>query len=326
MFIPKVYTVESVTIGHPDKVCDQISDAILAALVEQDPDSRVAVETFGSHGLLVIGGEVTTQAKVDYAAIARKTYKDIGYDDQLTVLVHIAEQSPDIAQGVDTGGAGDQGIMYGFATNETPEFLPRGLVFARSLTDKLTELRRSGKISWLRPDGKSQITIEEGKVTVALVSTQHAEDVSQEEIRKTITEKVIYSVIPEEFRSPALQILINPTGKFVIGGFQADTGLTGRKLGVDSYGGIIPHGGGATAGKDMTKVDRSAALKARHVAVEIVKSGKAKECLVSVAYAIGKAEPVMLTARNEKGEELLPRLDPNQFLPKALTLKPHSVS
>ncbi len=318
MFIPKVYTVESVTIGHPDKVCDQISDAILAALVEQDPDSRVAVETFGSHGLLVIGGEVTTKAKVDYAAIARKTYKDIGYDDQLTVLVHIAEQSPDIAQGVDTGGAGDQGIMYGFATDETPEFLPRGLVFARRLTDKLTELRRSGEIAWLRPDGKSQVTMEDGKATVVLVSCQHDENVTQEEIRKTIIERVIYASIPKEFRAPNMEILTNPTGKFVIGGFQADTGLTGRKLGVDSYGGIIPHGGGATAGKDMTKVDRSAALKARQVAVEIVKSGQAKQCLVSVAYAIGKAEPVMHRAVNEKNEDISTFLTGIRFTPSSL--------
>lgn len=323
MFIPKVYTVESVTIGHPDKVCDQISDAILEALIAQDPDSRVAVETFGSHGLLVIGGEVTTKAKVDYAKIARAKYKEIGYDDEIVVLVHITEQSPDIAQGVDTGGAGDQGIMYGFATDETSELLPRGLVFARRLTDKLTELRRSGEVSWLRPDGKSQVTIEDGKATVVLVSCQHTEDVSQDEIRKTIIEKVIFASIPEEFRSPTLEILTNPTGKFVIGGFAADTGLTGRKLGVDSYGGIIPHGGGATAGKDMTKVDRSAALKARQVAVQIIESRKAKgesgiECLVSVAYAIGKAEPVMLTARNEKGEDVSGLLADVSFLPRDL--------
>ncbi len=307
MFTPRLYTVESVTIGHPDKVCDQISDAILDACVAQDKDSRVAIETFGSHGLLVLGGEITTKAKVDYSAVALKVYHDIGYDDTLKVIEHITTQSPDIAQGVDTGGAGDQGIMYGFATDETPEFLPRGLVFVRQLTDKLTELRRGevradfnvGPISWLRPDGKAQITMENGKVTVVLISTQHDENVSQEEIRKTLIEKVIFPVIPEEFRAPNMEILTNPTGKFVIGGFAADTGLTGRKLAVDSYGGIVAHGGGATAGKDMTKVDRSAARKAREVAVDIVRSGKAHECLISVAYAIGKAEPVMLCAKRK---------------------------
>jgi S-adenosylmethionine synthetase len=301
MFVPKVYTVESVTIGHPDKVCDQIADAIMNVCIEQDPKSRTAVEVFGGHGLLVIGGEITAKAKVDYASVARKTYRDIGYRDELEIIVHIAEQSPDIAQGVDAGGAGDQGIMYGFATDETPEFLPRGLVFARKLTDKLTELRRSGEVAWLRPDGKSQVTMENGKAKVVLVSCQHDEDVSQAEIRQTVIEKVIYQSIPVEFRAADLEILTNPTGKFVIGGFSADTGLTGRKLAVDSYGGIVPHGGGATAGKDMTKVDRSGAIKARQMAVEIVKKGEARECLVSVAYAIGKSEPVMISCLNEQG-------------------------
>jgi S-adenosylmethionine synthetase len=318
MFTPRLYTVESVTIGHPDKVCDQISDAILDACVKQDPNSRVAIETFGSHGLLVLGGEITTKATVDYSAIALKTYRDIGYTDELKVIVHITEQSPDIAQGVDTGGAGDQGIMYGFATDETPEFLPRGLVYVRRLTDKLTELRKSGEVSWIKPDGKAQITMQDGKATVVLISTQHDEAVSQDEIRKTLIEKVIYAVIPEEYRAPNMEILTNPTGKFVIGGFAADTGLTGRKLAVDSYGGIVAHGGGATAGKDMTKVDRSAARKAREVALDIVKSGKAHECLISVAYAIGKAEPVMLVAVNENQEDITPLLAGISFLPKDL--------
>lgn len=299
MFVPKIYTVESVTIGHPDKVCDQIADAIMNACLEQDPNSRTAVEVFGGHGLLVIGGEITTKAKVDYEMVARKTYHDIGYNDDLKIIVHLAEQSPDIALGVDTGGAGDQGIMYGFATDETAEFLPRGLVFARRLTDRLTELRRSGEVAWLRPDGKSQVTMERGKAKVVLVSCQHTEDVSQEEIRRTVIEKVIYPSIPEEYRADDFEILTNPTGRFVQGGFEADTGLTGRKLMVDSYGGVVPHGGGATAGKDMTKVDRSGALKAREVAVEVVRSGKSKECLVSVAYAIGCIEPVMAVIYNE---------------------------
>ncbi|MFA5946372.1 MAG: methionine adenosyltransferase [Patescibacteria group bacterium] len=308
MFVPKTYSVESVTAGHPDKVCDQISDAILSACAEQDPSSRVAVETLGSHGLLVLAGEITTRAKVDYAAVAKQTYKDIGYDDELKVITHITQQSPDIAQGVDTGGAGDQGIMYGFATNETPEFLPRGLVFARALTDRLTDLRQSGEVAWLKPDGKSQVTIVDGLVTVVVVSCQHAEEVLQDEIRRTIIEYVIDPVIPAEFRSPKIEFLINTTGRFVLGGFTADTGLTGRKLMVDSYGGIVPHGGGATSGKDMTKVDRSAAMKAREVAKAIVKRGDAKECLVSVAYAIGKVEPVMLFAVNENGEDISAKL------------------
>jgi S-adenosylmethionine synthetase len=299
---PKTYTVESVTAGHPDKVCDQISDAILDACLAQDPMSRVAVETFGGHGSLVIGGEVTTRAKVDYAVIAREIYKKIGYDHDLDISVKIVEQSPDIAQGVDTGGAGDQGIMYGYATDETPEFMPEAVVKVHQLAEKLEDLRRNNpKFSWLGPDGKTQITIENGKIKSVLVSTQHDEDIPQEEIKKLLTKDLIEPIIGD---LNGIEILVNPTGKFVQGGFEADTGLTGRKIMVDTYCGLVPHGGGAFSGKDPSKVDRSAAYMARYAAKNIVTKGLAKECLVSVAYAIGRVEPLMISVINEKGEDI----------------------
>lgn len=310
------YTVESVTSGHPDKVCDQISDAILDACLAQDPNSRVAVETFGSHGLLVIGGEITTTANVDYEAIARKVYADIGYTEPLEVIVHIAQQSPDIAQGVDPGGAGDQGIMYGFASDETPEMLPEGVVLAHKLTKGLEDLRTSGTLPWLRPDGKAQVTYRDGKLTTILVSTQHTEDVSQEEIRKGLIEHLITPLVDSV---DDIEILINPTGIFVQGGFEADAGLTGRKIMVDTYGGLAPHGGGAFSGKDATKVDRSAAYMCRYAAKNIVASGLAKKCLVSVAYAIGQAEPVMIQAINENGEDISDVVKKNfDFTPKSI--------
>lgn len=248
----RVYTVESVTSGHPDKVCDQISDAILDACLTQDPHSRVAAETFGSHGLLVLGGEITTLAKIDPEAIARRVYKDIGYDEELEVISHIATQSPDIAQGVDVHGAGDQGIMYGYATDETPEYLPKGVALVHRLTRGLEELRKTKKLAWLLPDGKAQVTVEDGKVTTVLVSAQHTEDVSQEEIRASLIRDLIIPIIGN---IKGVEILINPTGRFVQGGFAADAGLTGRKLMVDTYGGLVTHGGGAFSGKDATKVD-----------------------------------------------------------------------
>lgn len=304
----KVYSVESVTSGHPDKVCDQISDAILDACLAQDPNSRVAVESFGGHGFVVVGGEVTTLAKVDYEAVAKKVYKDIGYDQELKFLINIVQQSPDIAQGVNTGGAGDQGIMYGFATNETPEFLPKAVVNVHALAKGLEDLRKthstgSGQegIKWLKPDGKTQITMENGKIRTILVSTQHDANVNQEEIKQTLTEKLIKPIIGD---ITGIEILVNPTGRFVQGGFEADTGLTGRKIMVDTYCGLIPHGGGCFSGKDPSKVDRSAAYMARFVAKNLVAQGHAKECLVSVAYAIGRAEPLMVDAVNEKGESL----------------------
>lgn len=295
--------MESVTSGHPDKICDQISDAILDAYLALDPYSRVAVETFGGHGKLVIGGEVASKGKVDYVKIAKKVYKNIGYKDKLDISAHIVTQSPEIAMGVDTGGAGDQGIMYGFATNETPEFLPKGVVLAHKLAKKLEEMRKSRKIKWLRPDGKTQVTYTNGKLHTVLVSTQHTANIKTEEVKKEITEKIIYSLLSPEERK-TVKILVNPTGKFITGGFAADTGLTGRKIMVDTYGGIIPHGGGCFSGKDATKVDRSGAYMARFVAKNLVAGGYGKEVLVSVAYAIGMAEPLMIEAINESGEDL----------------------
>lgn len=297
------YTVESVTSGHPDKICDQISDAILDAYLAVDPKSRVAVETFGGHGKLVIGGEVTSSGKVDYVKIAREVYKNIGYTDELEISAHIVTQSPDIAMGVDTGGAGDQGIMYGFATDETLEFLPKGVVLVHKLAKRLEEARKSGEIKWLKPDGKTQVTYLDRKLNTVLVSAQHAKEVNQEEIKKTITEKIIYPLLSETEKRE-VKILVNPTGQFVQGGFEADTGLTGRKIMVDTYGGLISHGGGCFSGKDATKVDRSGAYMARYAAKNLVASGYGKEVLVSVAYAIGMAEPLMIEAVNEKGENL----------------------
>ena len=305
MFIPKTYTVESVTSGHPDKVCDQISDAILDACLSQDPMSRVAVESFGGHGFVVVGGEVTTNAKVDYEAVAKKVYKALGYDQELKFLINIVHQSPDIAQGVDTGGAGDQGIMYGFATDETPEFLPTAIVKVHALAKGLEDLRTTQgaprEISWIKPDGKTQITVIDGVVKTVLVSAQHDKMVSHEEIKKTLTEKLIKPIMGD---ISGIEILVNPTGRFAQGGFEADTGLTGRKIMVDTYCGLISHGGGCFSGKDPTKVDRSGAYMARFAAKNLVANGYAKQCLVSLAYAIGRAEPLMVEAINEKGESL----------------------
>lgn len=298
----KTHTVESVTSGHPDKICDQISDAILDECLRQDPKSRVAVESFGSHGMLVLGGEVTTAASVDYALIANSVYRQIGHNNELKIITNVVTQSPDIAQGVANGGAGDQGIMYGFATDETPEFLPPAIVMAHELARGLETLRKTHALfSWLGPDGKTQITIENGRIKTALVSCQHADGKAQEDIRRLLVEHLIAPTIGD---ISDVEILVNPTGKFVIGGFEADTGLTGRKIIVDTYGGLIPHGGGCFSGKDPTKVDRSAAYMARFAAKNIVAAGLAKKCLVSVAYAIGKAEPLMTAAVNENNKDL----------------------
>lgn len=297
----KIYTVESVTNGHPDKICDQISDAVLDACLRQDPKSRVAIESFGGHNLLIVGGEVTTKAKVDFKSVAAKVYRDIGYQDNVRFIANVVCQSPDIAMGVDSGGAGDQGIMYGYATDETPELLPFGVPMAHKLVKGLERLRKSGEVKWLRPDGKSQVTIENGRVKTILVSCQHQDNVSQEEIHQALIEKLIKPLVGE---IDNVEILVNPTGKFVCGGFDADTGLTGRKIMVDTYGGLAPHGGGCFSGKDPTKVDRSAAYMARFAAKNIVANGLAKKCLVSVAYAIGRAEPLMVEAVNERGESV----------------------
>jgi S-adenosylmethionine synthetase len=312
----KTYTTESVTSGHPDKVCDQISDAILDECLKQDPKSRVAVESFGSHGYMMLGGEVTTNAKVDYAGIARQVYKDIGYTEELDILEHVATQSGDIAMGVDTGGAGDQGIMYGYATDETKEMLPLGVVLSHALARRLEKLRRDGTLPYLRPDGKTQVTIADGKVVTALTSTQHTEDVSQEKIKADLIEHLFTPVLGS---IDGVEILVNPTGQFIQGGFQADAGLTGRKIMVDTYGGLLPHGGGAFSGKDATKVDRSAAYMCRYAAKNLVGGGYAKKALVSVAYAIGRVDPVMVEAYSEDGTELSDIVRKNfDFRPRAI--------
>ena len=310
-------TVESVTEGHPDKVCDQIADAILDAYLQRDPASRVAVEVFGSHGALMIGGEVTSKAEVDAAQIALNLYKDIGYTDDLEPFVNIEAQSPDISRGVDTGGAGDQGIMYGYATSETSEFMPLPVVLAQRLAMGLTDLRRNHKdFGWLKPDGKTQITMEKGKVISVVVSAQHAEDISMVDVRRLLMKHLIEPTIGVYGGG---RVFVNPTGVFNLGGFVADTGLTGRKLMVDTYGGLIPHGGGAFSGKDPTKVDRSAAYMARFAAKNLVANGLAKNCFVSVAYVIGKEEPLMLKAVSGDGKDLTDYMKKHfDFRPRAI--------
>jgi S-adenosylmethionine synthetase len=301
-----LFTSESVTEGHPDKIADQISDAILDACLTEDPFSRVACETLTCTGLVVIAGEITTKAYVDFQSIVRGTVGAIGYDNALygfdsntcAVISTINKQSSDIAMGVDTGGAGDQGMMFGYATNETPELMPMPISLAQKLTRRLSEVRRSGLMSYLRPDGKSQVTVEYDadnrpvRVDAVVISTQHAETVSNEDLRADILKHVIQVVVPANLLDAGTKYHINPTGRFVIGGPMGDTGLTGRKIIVDTYGGMGRHGGGAFSGKDPTKVDRSAAYMARYIAKNIVAAGLADRCEVQLAYAIGVAEPV----------------------------------
>ncbi len=323
MNIPNIYTVESVTSGHPDKICDQISDAILDACLEQDPQSRCAVECFGSHGLLVIGGEVSTKAQVDFEQIAKKEYEQIGYDpNTIKVLNCVSKQSSEISSGISGGGAGDQGIVYGYATNETEELLPKGVVLAHALARGLEDLRTSGELPWLLPDGKTQVTIKDGEIDTIIVSTQHRSgesskwpSLSRKHLAYNLWQKL---VVPHVGEKGYRTLLINPAGPWTIGGFDADTGLTGRKIMVDTYGGIIPHGGGCFSGKDATKVDRSGAYMARFVACELVRKGYAEECLVSVAYAIGKAHPVMVEARGGCGEDLSEIAGQYDFQPEAI--------
>jgi S-adenosylmethionine synthetase len=301
-----LFTSESVTEGHPDKIADQISDAILDACLAQDPYSRVACETLTCTGLVVIAGEITTKAYVDFQSLVRGTVASIGYDNALygfdsntcAVISTINKQSGDIAMGVDTGGAGDQGMMFGYATNETPELMPTPISLAHRLAEKLSEVRKNGSMAYLRPDGKSQVTVEYDsnnkpvRVDAVVISTQHAETIGNEELRADILKNVIQAVIPANLLDQDTKYHINPTGRFVVGGPMGDTGLTGRKIIVDTYGGMGRHGGGAFSGKDATKVDRSAAYMARYVAKNIVAAGLADRCEVQLAYAIGVAEPV----------------------------------
>ncbi len=301
-----LFTSESVTEGHPDKIADQISDAILDACLAEDPTSRVACETLTATGLVVIAGEITTKAYVDFQSLVRGTIASIGYNNALygfdsntcAVISSINKQSGDIAMGVDTGGAGDQGMMFGYACNETEELMPMPISLAHKLVMRLTEVRKSGKLNYLRPDGKSQVTVEYDanhkpkRIDAVVISTQHAETIGNDELRADILKHVIQAVLPANLLDEDTKYHINPTGRFVIGGPMGDTGLTGRKIIVDTYGGMGRHGGGAFSGKDPTKVDRSAAYMARHIAKNIVAAGLAERCEVQLAYAIGVAEPV----------------------------------
>ena len=300
-----LFTSESVTEGHPDKIADQISDAILDAVLAEDPVGRVACETLVTTGMAIIAGEITTKTYVDFPSIVRNTIKEIGYtrakygfdSETCAVISSIDPQSPDIAQGVDTGGAGDQGLMFGFACRETPELMPLPITLAHKLVRRLAELRKNGELDFLRPDGKSQVTIEyEGKrpvrASAIVISTQHSPDVSNRDLREAVIERVIKPTVPVEFLDKETVFHINPTGRFVVGGPQGDTGLTGRKIIVDTYGGRGRHGGGCFSGKDPTKVDRSACYMARYIAKNIVASGLADEVEVQLAYAIGVADPV----------------------------------
>ena len=300
-----LFTSESVTEGHPDKIADQISDAVLDSVLSEDSTGRVACETLVTTGLVVIAGEITTNAHIDFPQVARETVREIGYTrakygfdcDTCAVLTAVDKQSPDIAQGVNTGGAGDQGLMFGFACNETEELMPLPIQLAHRLARRLSDLRRDDSMPYLRPDGKSQVTVEyrDGRpfrIDAVVISTQHAPEVSNEQLREEVLERVIYATVPEELRDDSTKYHINPTGRFVIGGPQGDAGLTGRKIIVDTYGGYAPHGGGAFSGKDPTKVDRSAAYMARYIAKNIVAAGLAERCLVQLAYAIGVADPV----------------------------------
>jgi len=329
-------TSESVSEGHPDKICDQISDAVLDALLKEDPYSRVACETFVTTGLVVIGGEITTKAYVEFQDIAREVIRDIGYTkaeykfdaDSCSVVSTVHRQSADIALGVDKGGAGDQGMMFGYACAETPEYMPMPILFAHRLVERLATVRKNEHrvMPYLRPDAKSQITVEyEGRrptrIHTIVISTQHDADVSQKRIREDVMEHVVKKIIPRDLLDKKTVLHVNPTGKFEIGGPHGDSGLTGRKIIVDTYGGRAPHGGGSFSGKDPTKVDRSAAYIARYVAKNMVAAGLADECLIQLAYAIGVPEPVSVYV-NTLGTGRLPDIELGKSISKVVDLTP----
>ncbi len=344
----KLFTSESVTEGHPDKICDQISDAILDALLEQDSYSRVACETCATTGLILVMGEVTTEGYVPVADIVRKVVNEIGYDrakkgfdgESCAVLTALHDQSPDIAMGVDDAletrqdeqnetGAGDQGMMFGFACDETPEMMPMPIALAHRLTRRMAQVRKDGTCPWMRPDGKAQVTVvyEDGRpvaVDTIVISTQHDDLVTHDEIERAMKEHVIQAVIPAELLSADTKYYINPTGRFVIGGPAGDSGLTGRKIIVDTYGGYAPHGGGAFSGKDPTKVDRSAAYAARHAAKNVVAAGLAKQCEIALAYAIGVAKPVSYQV-NTRGTGILPDEEIARLVEQVFDMRPDAI-
>lgn len=332
-----LFTSESVSEGHPDKVSDAISDGILDAIIKNDPVARVACETFVTTGLVLVGGEVTTKSYVEVQDVVRATVKKIGYTsadykfdaESCSVLNAIHSQSPDIAMGVDKGGAGDQGIMFGYACDQTPELMPMPIMYAHKLVKKLADIRKgyNGLMPYLRPDAKSQVTIEYDdnkqpiRVDAIVVSTQHDADASQQRIKDDVIEQVVKPIIPAEFLDEKTKYFVNPTGRFEIGGPHGDSGLTGRKIIVDTYGGWAPHGGGAFSGKDPSKVDRSATYAARHIAKNVVAAGLARECLVQLAYAIGVAEPVSIYV-DTKGTGVIPDYEISKMIQKEVDLTP----
>jgi S-adenosylmethionine synthetase len=335
-----LFTSESVSEGHPDKVSDAISDGILDAIYKQDPNARVACETFVTTGLVLVGGEVTTSAYIEVPDIVRKTVKNIGYTkadykfdaESCSVLNAIHSQSPDIAMGVDKGGAGDQGLMFGYACDQTPELMPMPIMYAHKLVKFLADIRKrnNGLMPYLRPDAKSQVTVEYDnnnkpvRIEAVVISTQHDADVKQKTIKEDVIENVVKKVIPQDYIDKKTKYFVNPTGRFEIGGPHGDSGLTGRKIIVDTYGGWAPHGGGAFSGKDPSKVDRSATYAARHIAKNIVGAKLAKECLVQIAYAIGVAEPVSIFI-DTNGTGKIPDMEISRMISKEVDLTPKGI-